>query len=592
MQFKVSNQTIVHYQFVYRRPSPTDTLVVHLVKIILVMVLLFQGTKAYALSRSHLEWRYIGFLMTGKNSYCCCRRRRWPCSHGLGNSPDGDTHQHFHSMSLSHRSQRISTFRVFSSLSLPLEQTFNNDCDDVAMQSVKTEKLPRKALFKIKSNYEPTGDQPQAIAQLCRQLDHGDKYSILQGITGTGKTFVMSHIIAHVNQPCLVLCHNKTLAAQLARELRSFLPENAVELFVSHFNHYLPESYNETTGNYIDKKSSINETIDALRHRATCALVERQDVVVVSSVSCIYGLGLPTEYIESCVELNVGDLWDYKMLLRKIGSELIYEAAYSDATLQRGQYQLKYFLDGMEVEEMTEAMDGEPNALTLVIMLCPPKTDAPLKIILQIPEKPSIDGDKERNSDCFRVASIQSGTRSGMQEVQSTMIFPAIHYVTTEDQRESACRAIEEELKERVKELTTQQKDIEAERLMNRTTMDLMKIRERGFCKGAENYSRHFAGRAAGEAPDTLLDYMGHDWLLLVDESHVTLSQLKTMYSADRKRKESLVKHGYRLPSALDNRPLKDAEFWERVQRCVLVSATPGQREKHMSERDPVPMGT
>jgi len=434
--------------------------------------------------------------------------------------------------------------------------------------------------FQVTAKYEPTGDQPAAIAQLCRQLEDGDKFSILQGITGTGKTFVMSHVIARVNQPCLVLCHNKTLAAQLARELRSFLSKNAVELFVSYYNHYVPESYVETTGKYIAKKSSVNADIDALRHRATRALLMRKDVVVVASVSCIYGLGLPSEYIESSFRLSTGTTVSFSDFLGKLDG-MLYEVSDSDEDFERGQYQLR----------TTDVHHDEPQQETKTIVLWPPHEQFPMQIRLE-PMPTGINGNEHDN---HRVASIRLGRQTGLHSATSAHIFPAKHHVISEERREKACLAIEEELRERVQELTAEGKHLEADRLQQRTLNDVMMIRETGFCKGGENYSRLFAGREKGQPPDTLMDYLGlsgrRDWLLLVDESHVTLSQLKAMYAGDQARKRRLVKHGYRLPSALDNRPLQAAEFWERVQQTVLVSATPGEEERRLAERDPVEMG-
>ena len=359
--------------------------------------------------------------------------------------------------------------------------------------------------FQVTAPYEPTGDQPEAIQQLMKQLEKGDKYSILRGITGTGKTFVMSHVIAKWGRPTLVLCHNKTLAAQLARELRGFLSKNAVELFVSYYDHYVPESFVESTGTYIAKKSSVNDEIDALRHRATRALLERKDVVVVASVSCIYGLGLPAEYLNASTSLHVGMEVDLPELVAQLETMLYTRA--NDEML-RGNYQVSSLLD-------TGRDGGGPQ--TNVLSLWPPHERYPIRIELTT------------DATSCRVQSIQGqhGT------LDSLHIFPAKHHVMGEDQLEEACLKIEQELKERVAELTSWGKVVEAQRLQQRVLTDLLMLRETGFCSGGENYSRHFAGRAAGEPPDTLMDYLGlsgnGDWLLVVDESHVTLPQLKAM---------------------------------------------------------------
>jgi len=357
--------------------------------------------------------------------------------------------------------------------------------------------------FQVTAPYEPTGDQPQAIQQLMKQLKEGDRYSILRGITGTGKTFVMSHVIANWGRPTLVLCHNKTLAAQLARELRGFLSKNAVELFVSYYDHYVPESFIETSGTYIAKKSSVNDEIDALRHRATRALLERKDVVVVASVSCIYGLGLPAEYLNASTTLEVKSDVDLHELIAQLESMLYTRP---DEDMLRGNYQLSSVLD-----------DRSGGSLTHVLSLWPPHERYPIRIVL------------ETDSSSCRVKSIHGQGGS----LDSIHIFPAKHHVMAEDQLEEACLKIEQELKERVADLTVRGKLVEAQRLQQRVLTDLLMLRETGFCSGGENYSRHFAGRAAGEPPDTLMDYLGlsgnGDWLLVVDESHVTLPQLKAM---------------------------------------------------------------
>mmetsp|Transcript_1112 Transcript_1112/g.1711 ORF Transcript_1112/g.1711 Transcript_1112/m.1711 type:complete len:1351 (-) Transcript_1112:283-4335(-) len=427
---------------------------------------------------------------------------------------------------------------------------------------------PRQS-FQVTAPYEPMGDQPQAIEQLVKQLDEGDRFSILKGITGTGKTFVMSHCIAKHGKPTLILCHNKTLAAQLARELRSFLGGNAVELFVSFYNHYIPESYNEASGRYVAKKSSINQEIDAMRHRATRALLMRQDVVVVASVSCIYGLGLPTEYLDASMNLNVGDVVEEgpEDFLSQLDA-MLYVNEQTDDEFGRGTYQYNQTLAECD------------------IIVWPPNESFPMKIKLRSEMTSS-------SPSLWKVKYIQQGHSMGHSDIDSTCLFPAKHHVMPEERLEAACLDIEQELRERVKELMSQRKFEEANRLQQRVSNDLLLLRETGFCPGGENYSRHFAQRAAGEPPNTLMDYLGLDgreWLLVVDESHVTLPQLRAMYAGDRARKQRLVKHGYRLPSALDNRPLRDDEFWQTIQKGVFVSATPAKQEMEWAERKPIDM--
>jgi excinuclease ABC subunit B len=377
----------------------------------------------------------------------------------------------------------------------------------------------------------------------------------------------MSHLIAAVNRPCLVLCHNKTLAAQLVRELRSFLgATSAVELFVSYYNHYVPEAFVEATNKYIGKKSSVCSAIDALRHRATLALVSRRDVVVVATVSCIYGLGLPDEYLDMRMSLHVGMELQSASALSEQLVTMLYQAVESDDALERGQF--------------TESCD-----LSTILTLWPPHERFPMQIFLQ---------EQSGGGAPVRIESIRLGTESGMRPVSEFEVFPAKHHVVSEPRLRIAMQKIEDELHDRVNELRSENKKVEAERLQQRVTHDLMMLRDTGFCSGGENYSRHLAGREAGVPPSTLLDYMGirsnGEWLLLMDESHVTLPQLGAMYNGDQARKRRLVKHGYRLPSALDNRPLKGEEFWERVVQTVFVSATPGRQELEWTGRDPVEM--
>jgi excinuclease ABC subunit B len=383
----------------------------------------------------------------------------------------------------------------------------------------------------------------------------------------------MSHIIANANKPCLVLCHNKTLAAQLARELRAFLSMNSVEFFVSYYNHYTPESYIETTGRYIAKKSSINAEIDALRHRATRALLTRPDVVVVASVSCIYGLGLPEEYINASEDIFVEQIVDWNEFINGI-HRMCYELNDDDEEFGRGKYQISM-----------ESNDKK------VLVLWPPHAKFPIQI--------QLERSSDQNQDSlFRISRLSEGTQSGFDDQSQIRLFPARHHVTSGDRLEQACLAIEEELDTRLKELKSEGKTVEADRLQKRVLNDVFMLRETGFCSGGENYSRHFAGREAGMAPSTFIDFIGNDytkfqprdWLLIVDESHVTVPQLSAMYAGDQARKHKLVKHGYRLPSALDNRPLKSSEFWDRVQQTVFVSATPSAYERSLAVGEPVEM--
>lgn len=474
-------------------------------------------------------------------------------------------------------------FRPFSSLPVLTFKDVDVEGTAAAVLARAAEDAERKAaqddvaatsLFRVTAQYVAAGDQPQAIQQLTDQLEQGDKFSILRGITGTGKTFVMSHLIANANKPCLVLCHNKTLAAQLARELRSFLSENAVELFVSYYNHYVPESFVETTGKYIAKKSSVNAEIDALRHRATRALLTRSDVVVVASVSCIYGLGLPKEYLDSSLVLVAGSKVSWTEFAGRLES-MLYVVSTGDEDFARGQYQLE------------EGVDG-PASKTVI--LWPPHERFPMQIQLQ---HIGVDDDNSSSTCSHRVLAIRVGSQEGLTSMASIHLFPAKHHVISGNKMDKACLLIESEMRDRVRELKGESKIVEAERLQKRVTHDLYMLRVTGFCSGGENYSRHLAGRGAGQAPDTLIDYLGmgqRDWLLIVDESHVTLPQLSAMYAGDQARKRRLVKHGYRLPSALDNRPLQSSEFWGMVEQAVLVSATPSKLELGMAEREPVDM--
>lgn len=420
--------------------------------------------------------------------------------------------------------------------------------------------------FEVTSKFEPSGDQPQAIEDLVRSIQDGERFSVLRGATGTGKTFVMGHAIARLNRPTLVLCHNKTLAAQLARELKSFLGNNAVELFVSYYNHYTPESYVESTGTYIAKKSSINEEIDALRHRATRALLERSDVVIVASVSCIYGLGMPKDYLDASVSISVAG--------QDEGSS-ISSAGELASALSAMLYESEQDEDGDNSDMLRGCFDvSVDEAGDEVVTFWPPHEKMPIRVTF----------------DQRGISTIRQSTEDGvLVALEELRIFPARHQLTSQDRLDNACAAIEEELSLRVKELNNLGKQIESQRLQQRVMNDLLMLRESGRCKGIENYSRHLSGRKEGVAPDTLLSYMKHagevasaeagqesgDWLLIVDESHVTVPQLRAMYHGDRARKERLIKNGFRLPSALDNRPLREDEFWKEISQTVFVSATP-----------------
>jgi excinuclease ABC subunit B len=449
--------------------------------------------------------------------------------------------------------------------------------------------------FQVTSPYPPMGDQPQAIETLVAQVQRGDKYSVLRGCTGTGKTFVMAHTIARLGKPTLVLCHNKTLAAQLARELRSCLRYNHVELFVSYYNHYVPESYNESKDRYTAKKSSINDELDALRHLATRSLVQHKDVVVVASVSCIYGLGMPKAYLDACIQWSVGD---------SVG-----DREHVVGAVERLLYALPEESVGMSTNDLCRGhyhwSSNHPSS-TESLMIWPPSESYPLRIDFQ-----------QESDNSLVVSAIAYGHSTGMESTSTVTLFPAKHHIAaSQEQFDESLARIEEEMMDRVRTLRAQSKTVEADRLSHKVSQDLLMLRETGTCSGVENYSRHMALRNAGEAPDTLLDYFGYatdtietesglktpiptktkldDWLLIVDESHVALPQLKAMYGGDRARKEKLVKHGYRLPSALDNRPLRDDEFWQRISQAIFVSATPSRQEldliHNIPDNNPVQM--
>lgn len=401
--------------------------------------------------------------------------------------------------------------------------------------------------FELKTTFEPAGDQPQAIASLCAGLDQGMPHQVLLGATGTGKTFTMAHLIAHADKPTLVLSHNKTLAAQLYGELKGLFPDNAVEYFVSYYDYYQPEAYVPSTDTYIQKDLLINEHIDKLRHRATKSLLERKDVIIVSSVSCIYGLGSKEAYDGMLVRLEVGDSWPRAKLLRAL-VEILYTR--NDHDFHRGTFRVRG-----DVVEIFPASEDE--------------------VAIRI----ELFGDEV---EAISIVDPLRGQR--LQKLETVAIYPASHYVTPKDQMDKALFAIEEELKDCLYELNSFGKLLEAQRLEERTGFDLEIIRETGRCKGIENYSRHLSGRSRGEPPPTLIEFFPKDWLLIIDESHVTVPQVGGMFKGDRSRKETLVDHGFRLPSALDNRPLKFEEFEALLDQVVYVSATPKDHELQKAE--------
>lgn len=399
--------------------------------------------------------------------------------------------------------------------------------------------------FKLHSPFTPKGDQPKAIAQLTEGLDKGYRHQTLLGVTGSGKTFTMAHVIANAQRPTLVIAPNKTLAAQLCAEFKEFFPENAVEYFVSYYDYYQPEAYIPETDTYIEKDAMINDEIDKLRHAATAALLERRDVIIVASVSCIYGLGDPEEYRTLVVSLRRGQSYDRDAVIRKLVA-IQYER--NDINFARGRFRVRG-----DVLEVFPAAWGE-RAIRIEFF-----------------------GDEVE-----RIVEFDALTGEVLGERYQVSIFPASHYATSRPRLERAIAGIEAELKERLAELRAAGKLLEAQRLEQRTNYDLEMLREMGYCKGIENYSRHITGRAPGEPPYTLLDFFPDDFVVFIDESHITVPQIGGMYEGDRSRKESLVEYGFRLPSAFDNRPLKFDEFMARVHQVVYVSATPGPYEiKH-----------
>ena len=402
--------------------------------------------------------------------------------------------------------------------------------------------------FKVVSEYEPAGDQPQAIDKLAQGIENGLRAQVLKGVTGSGKTYTMAKVIERVNRPTLVLAHNKTLAAQLCEEFREFFPHNAVEYFVSYYDYYQPEAYIPHTDTYIAKDAATNDEIDRLRLSATCALLERRDVIVVSSVSCIYGLGEPDDFANLVVSLRVGAEWDRDELLRRL-VEIRYER--NDIAFERNMFRVRgdtveiypaYYRDhAIRVEFFGDEID--------------------------------------------RISDFNPVTGSVNRVLNHVAIYPASHYVTTKDKMDKAIKEIRRELEDQVKYFTDNNQLVEAQRLRQRTEYDMEMMAELGYCSGIENYSRIISGRPEGSAPMTLLDFFPDDFLLFVDESHVTLPQVRAMYNGDHARKDSLVKYGFRLPCAYDNRPLKFEEFEERIGQAVFVSATPGPYERERADQ-------
>ncbi|NER25095.1 MAG: excinuclease ABC subunit UvrB [Symploca sp. SIO1C2] len=400
--------------------------------------------------------------------------------------------------------------------------------------------------FHLQAPFTPTGDQPQAIAQLVASLQANNRIQTLLGATGTGKTYTVAKVIEEIGKPALVLAHNKTLAAQLCNELRDFFPHNAVEYFISYYDYYQPEAYIPVTDTYIEKTAAINDEIDMLRHSATRSLFERRDVIVVASISCIYGLGIPSEYLKAAIPFRVGTEIDQRQLLRDLASV---QYARNDVELGRGRFRVK----------------GD------VLEICPAYEDRIVRV--------EFFGDEV---DAIRYVDPVTG--GILQSLDTLNIYPARHFVTPDERLEEACLEIEEELRGQLGRLEQEGKLLEAQRIEQRTRYDLELLREVGYCNGVENYSRFLAGRNAGEPPECLIDYFPEDWLLVVDESHVTVPQIRGMYNGDQARKRVLIEHGFRLPSAADNRPLKAEEFWTKVNQCIFVSATPGDWEMEISE--------
>ena len=397
-------------------------------------------------------------------------------------------------------------------------------------------------MFELVSKYKPSGDQPQAIKELVDGINEGKKEQVLLGATGTGKTFTIANVIKETNKPTLVLAHNKTLAGQLYAELKEFFPNNHVEYFVSYYDYYQPEAYVPSSDTYIEKDSSINDEIDELRHAATSALINYKDVIVVASVSCIYGIGEKEEYEKNMLILTIGDKISRNKILNRL-IDMTYER--NDLDFHRGTFRVRG--NNIDIIPVNEKVSG-------------------IRIVLE-------------DDIVSEICVFDPLTGVVTQNKKSVTVSPASHFVTSKEKLEEACNRIEKELKERLQELKNENKLIEEQRLRERTNYDLEMLRETGFCNGVENYSRHLALRDAGETPSCLIDFFPKDFLLVVDESHVTLPQVRGMYNGDRMRKQTLVDYGFRLPSALDNRPLKFEEFEEKINQAIYVSATPGDYE-------------
>ena len=395
--------------------------------------------------------------------------------------------------------------------------------------------------YKLQAPYEPNGDQPEAIKKLVKGVNNGKQFQTLLGATGTGKTFTIANVIQQTGRPALVLAHNKTLAAQLCNELREFFPKNAVEYFISYYDYYQPEAYVPVSDTYIAKTASINEEIDMLRHSATRSLFERKDVIVVASISCIYGLGIPSEYLKAAVKFEVGKSINLRSSLRSLVEN---QYTRNDIEITRGRFRIK----------------GD------VLEIGPAYEDRLIRI--------ELFGDEVE-----AIRYVDPTTGEILESLKQVSVYPAKHFVTPKERLESAISAIRSELKTQLDKFTYEGKLLEAQRLEQRTKYDLEMLKEVGYCNGVENYARHLSGREEGSPPECLIDYFPKDWLLVVDESHVTCPQLHAMYNGDQSRKKVLIDHGFRLPSAADNRPLKCEEFWEKSKQTLFISATPGQWE-------------
>ena len=402
-------------------------------------------------------------------------------------------------------------------------------------------------MFKLESKYSPSGDQPQAIESLVNGIKEGKKHQVLLGATGTGKTFTIANVIKNSGKQTLVLAHNKTLAGQLYAELKELFPENRVEYFVSYYDYYQPEAYIPGTETYIEKDSSINDEIDQLRHAATSALLSRDDCIVVASVSCIYGIGEVEEYKNNTLTLTVGETIERNKVIKKL-IDMLYDR--NDHDFKRGTFRVRG--DIIEIIPTYENKNG-------------------IRV--------EFFGD-----EIDKISEIEVITGKVQKVIKNVTIFPASHFVTSEEKLKEAIKRIKEELEERLKELKENNKLLEAQRLEQRTNYDIEMLTETGFCSGVENYSRHLSGRKEGETPTTLMDFFKKDYLLVIDESHVTLPQVRAMYNGDRARKNTLVDYGFRLPSALDNRPLKFEEFEKKINQVIYVSATPGDYELEKAE--------